>query len=198
MGLEFVNETAEGFFRELQERRNAAVDTLMAALTQNDPMGTKRRKIDLHDDIPKTVTILAPAIQDHEAVDHLCVLASPRTNMKLAVEFTSEVLCYLRAGAWAYTAPESPQKLHIPRDTRRLAGCPNVAWNKQRQCWWVKIVDDDGRERHKCFKPKHSDIAELAEQYSAEKAEEAQEFWDRTNRKPAGGKAKVANDSVDS
>ena len=53
LDLGIVHESTEGFFRDLQERRNVAVDKLMLELTEKNPVDTKHRKIDLHDDIPK-------------------------------------------------------------------------------------------------------------------------------------------------
>ena len=190
LGLDIVNESTEGFFRDLQERRNVAVDQLMLELMQKNPVDTKRRKIDLHDDIPKIVTINVPPINDYPQVTTLNVLASPRKTMKLAVEFTEDALAYLRAGAWSYEAPESPTQLKLCEQCM-LPGCPNVAWNKQRQCWMVKVLDADARERHKCFTPKHSDLEDLSEQYSQEAAIEAQDFWDKHNGRAAGGVSPV-------
>ena len=115
LGLDIVNESTEGFFRDLQERRNGAVDQLMLERMQKNPVDTKRRKIDLHDDIPKIVTINVPPIDDYPQVTTLNVLASPRKTMKLAVEFTEDALAYLRAGAWSYEARESQTQLQ-PRE----------------------------------------------------------------------------------
>ena len=176
LGLEIVTESTECFFHDLQERRNAAVDKLMLELTEKNPGDPKRRKIDLHDEIPKIITINVPPINDYPTT--LKVLAAPRKTMKLAVEFTEDVLDYLRAGAWSYEAPAAPEP-PTPREKRRLPGCPNVAWNKQRKSWMIKVVDVDSRERYKCFKPKHSDLEELSEQYNVQAAIAAQEFWDK-------------------
>ena len=180
LGMEIATESTERFFHDLQERRNAAVDKLMLELTEKNPGDTKKRKIDLHDDIPKIITINVPPINDYPTT--LKVLAAPRKTMKLAVEFTEDALDYLRAGAWSYeapAAPEPPRKQLKPREKRRLPGCPNVAWNKQRKSWIVKVVDADSRERTRCFHPKNSDLDTLSEQYKIQAAMEAQEFWDK-------------------
>lgn len=107
------------------------------------------------------------------------VVVPHRAQVCVSMELTEANVAYLRAAARKYPFVKDMAKRCLRQEPN--ADYPNVRWNKQRRCWYIKTKDLDGRVQHLSFKVKTSDVAETAELFVHEAAMEAQRRYDELN-----------------
>lgn len=182
-------EQACDFFELLKERRNAAVDELIQEMmdafeAEHGPC--KRRKIDVYDEIPRVIDVPVPPHVE-SGVGKLYMLAAHRRHERVWIEFTERALDYVRLGV-ASVDDITPRKRRRSRlDRIQVDGCPDVRFNKQRQSWWIRHRDADGRHHTKHFAWTRSDIDSTDQANREDAARKAQSEFDSLHCAPLDG-----------
>ena len=181
------------FLKLLQKLRGAKLLTKMKEhVESNDGAWAEARKNKglILDQIPKVIEINVPEVRYGEEVNggfEMRVLGVARSNELLAVELLATNLKFLRHGVLAeqiadIVVEESPpkrSKVHCSVGNRvHVPECPNVFWNSQRGCWYIKYKDADGFVHHKSYHPTKSDIDEKYHENCVDAARIAQTAYD--------------------
>ena len=174
--VKFCGANPGPFLNHLRTSRNKAIDALLEA---QDTLPRRSKTLRM-ETLPKTIIIPAPSVApewEGSACQELTVLTTHREQECVTVEFTPSNLEYFRACARTYQ--EDPPCNKRERDPGfKEEHCPNVMWNKQRECWYIKMKDLDGRKIHQSFKFAKSDVSERMEENMRNAAHEAQRAYD--------------------
>ena len=178
------SEQSRDFIELLKERRNNMVDELLEEKMDvfvEEHGQCKRRKIDLYDELPRIIAVSVPVGMDFANPATMTMLASHRRHERVWTEFSVSALNLLRAGV-AGVDEVRPRKSRRSKDERvEVKGCPDVHYNEQRNSWFIRYSDVEGRQHTKHFAWVRSDIEDVSNQHREEAARKAQSEFDSLN-----------------